>query len=140
MVACSRSRKPPSPSTSKIRGMLAPVRCSISLSESLNGKRNSLASKCPMVLLPAPIGPTRIRFCIHWLAAGLDRLIIHDPRRDEHQQFGLPILDQIAAEHSTNKRQITEEWNLVYRLALRVGENATNHDGFTIADQHLGVH
>src|SRR5690606_10228716 len=55
----SRSRKPASPSTSKIQGMFAPQRASISLSESTNSNCNSLARAFPMVVLPAPIGPIK---------------------------------------------------------------------------------
>src|SRR5690606_42132199 len=87
IIACSRSRKPGSPSLSKIQGIFAPVRSSISLSESLNGNRSSLASKRPMVLLPAPIGPTRIKFRTE-STTHRNRLVVHDTRSEKHQQLG----------------------------------------------------
>src|SRR5690606_34805518 len=103
IAACSRSRKPCSPSTSKIHGMFAPVRCSISLSESLNGRRNSLASKRPMVLLPAPIGPTRI-ILLTESTAHRNSLGVHDPRSEEYQQLGLLVLNCLAAERVPHER------------------------------------
>src|SRR5690606_1872282 len=136
---CSRSRKPCSPSTSNIHGMFAPVRCSISLSESLKASRNSLANNRPMVLFPAPIGPTMIRFCTT-LTTHCYRLVVHDTRSNEDQQLGFLVLHDVAAEQAAEERQVAQEGHFFHTLGLGVGEHTTDNDGFTIRHQDLGIH
>src|SRR5450830_680862 len=59
IISASRWRKLSSPSISKMIGMDAPVRDSISWSESTKRLFNFFARARPMVVLPAPIRPTR---------------------------------------------------------------------------------
>src|SRR5687768_14340985 len=59
ITSASRWRKLASPSISNIRGIEAPVRASISWSESMKVLSRRLARARPMVVLPAPIRPTR---------------------------------------------------------------------------------
>ena len=119
IIACSRSRKPGSPSLSKIHGILAPVRNSISLSESLNGRRSSLASNRPMVLFPAPIGPTSIKFRTESTTHS-NRLVTHDTRSQEDQQLGFFLRNHITPEKAAKIRHIAKKWHLIYNLALSI--------------------
>ena len=52
-------RKPCSPSMSKIQGISAPHRVSISASISTNRRCNRPANCLPIVVLPTPMGPTK---------------------------------------------------------------------------------
>ena len=62
ITACSSARKAASPSWAKISGMDFPARRSISVSQSTKGRPMRLASARPMLLLPQPGMPVRIRF------------------------------------------------------------------------------
>ena len=59
MTAHSRTRKPCSPSLSKMNVISTPVRRSISLSLSTNSMSRCLASFRPTAVFPEPMGPTR---------------------------------------------------------------------------------
>src|SRR5690606_24239421 len=136
---CSRSRNPCSPSTSNIHGIFAPVRCSISLSESLKASRNSLANSRPMVLFPAPIGPTMIRFCTT-LTTHCYRLVVHDTRSEEDEQLGFLVLHDIAAEQAAEDRQVAREELFFHTVHVGLGVLSTDDAGFSIRHLDLGIH
>src|SRR5690606_932582 len=64
----SRSRKPASPTWSKMALMLAPVRCSMNASASTKSRPKRSAMRRPMEDLPAPIGPTSTRLGAGFMA------------------------------------------------------------------------
>src|SRR5690554_3952243 len=141
MTCCSRSRNPRSPSSSKIRGMLAPVRSSITRSESLKVSPSSLASSRPMVLLPVPIGPTRVRLRLRSTSmVQANGLVGQNARRDKDQQLRFAVADQVALEQSTNKWHIAQHWYFFTRPVLLIGKHAANYDSFAIRHQHLAIH
>src|SRR5690606_39406569 len=98
MALRSRTRKPASPSTSKIHAISAPVRSSMYWSESWNVRPSSSASRRPIVVLPAPMGPTRNMLRV--LPTRLQH-VLDDRGRDKDQQLGLGFgifrtLEQVA--------------------------------------------
>src|SRR6266566_2689299 len=60
----SMARKPASPSSRKISGIVRPVISSMHRSLSTNGSRNRRATLRPSVVLPLQLNPTRIRLSI----------------------------------------------------------------------------
>ena len=85
---------PPPPPHRKIQGISAPVRSSISVSVSANCSFSCWARYLPMVVLPAPMGPTRKTLCSAGITARqtlVEQRIGQDPRRDEDQRLGLGL-------------------------------------------------
>src|SRR5690554_2594311 len=139
MTCCSRSRNPRSPSSSKIRGMLAPVRSSITRSESLKASPSSLASSRPMVLLPAPIGPTRVRLRLRITSmVQANGLVGQNARCNENQQLRFIINHHVALEQTPNDGNITKKRNLIFAFETLIRKHSAQYNGFTIGHQNLG--
>src|SRR5690554_5870779 len=64
---------------------------------------------------------------------------MHDSRCQENKQLVFLVLHKVTTEQAANKGHITKERYLLHLLALGVGEYATNHYGFSIVDQYLGI-
>ena len=67
IISFSLTRKPSSPSISKIQSIGAPVLASIYWSVSTNSRGNNCANCLPMVVLPAPTGPIRNLFLLPFI-------------------------------------------------------------------------
>ena len=59
-ASASRRRKPLSPSAAKMSGIDMPARASMTASTSTNGRDKRAASRCPTVVLPAPMKPMSV--------------------------------------------------------------------------------
>ena len=64
--------------------------------------------------------------------------LAQDLRRHEDQQLVLVVGARLAAEQDTEARYVAEERHFVDRIAALGLEDAAEHDGLAIVDQHLG--
>ena len=72
----------------------------------------------------------------HLPAAGLPQ----DLRRHEDEQFTFGIEGGVAAEETTNSRDVTEDRNLVFSSRSFLFEDTAEYDCFTIVDPHGRLH
>src|SRR5690606_36024621 len=139
ITSSSRRRKPSSPSTSKIQGISAPVRSSITLSESKKGRWRTWERCRPRVLLPAPMGPIRKTpgaslFMTPRSVACVD--VFDHLRGDKDQQLLARVVIDLATEQVTDPRQVTQQRRLDHAVVRLLLENATQHNRFAITDQN----
>ena len=106
----------------------------------------SFTGRSKMVVLPAPIRPTRKMLAPCSMGA-LYRvsetkltccgLIRHDTWRDEYQQLGARGCFALVAKKHPYQGQLTQHRHTVLTCGLRLFENATDHHGAAILNKHL---
>src|SRR5690606_12978962 len=139
ITSSSRRRKPSSPSTSKIHGISAPVRSSMTLSESKKGRCRTWERCRPRVLLPAPMGPIRKTpgASLVMTPRSVACVNVFDHlRRDEDQQFLARVIIDLATEQVANPRQVTKQRRLDDTVVGDLLEDAAEHHGLAITHQH----
>src|SRR5690606_19047411 len=139
ITSSSRRRKPSSPSTSKIHGISAPVRSSITLSESKKGRCNTWERCRPRVLLPAPMGPIRETpgASLVMTPRSVACVDVFDHlRRDEDQQLLARIAIHLATEQVADPRQVAQQRRLDDAVIGLLLENAAQNNRLSITCQH----
>src|SRR5690606_5164062 len=139
ITSSSRRRKPSSPSTSKIQGISAPVRSSITLSESKKGRCRTWERCRPRVLLPAPMGPIRKTpgASLVMTPRSIACVDVFDHlRSDKDQQLLACVIVHLATEQVADPRQVAEQRRLDDTVVGLLLEDTPQHNRLAIAHQH----
>ena len=107
MTRRSPSRKTRSPRLAKISSIVSPAAASISWSESKNGRASRIARRRPILVLPAPISPTRTT-----VRHGTKRRTVKVRRSDPSASVSTPVLSNRRCSFSRRAGRV-----LAYRAA-----------------------